>query len=103
MLPLGLLISTVTGNQFAASQAALVAAYLPALLLSGFIFEIDSMPLPIRLLTRVLPARYFVSSLQTLFLAGDVASVLVPDTLILLAMGVVFMVLLVRATRLRLE
>ena len=103
MLPLGLLISTVTGNQFAASQAALVAAYLPALMLSGFIFEIDSMPLPIRLLTRVLPARYFVSSLQTLFLAGDVASVLVPDTLILLAMGVVLMVLLVRATRLRLE
>ena len=45
MLPLGLLISTVTGNQFAASQAALVAAFLPALLLSGFIFEIDSMPL----------------------------------------------------------
>ena len=58
MLPLGLLISTVTGNQFAASQAALVAAYLPALMLSGFIFEIDSMPLPIRLLTRVLPARW---------------------------------------------
>ena len=103
MLPLGLLISTVTGNQFAASQAALVAAYLPALFLSGFIFEIDSMPLPIRLLTRVLPARYFVSSLQTLFLAGDVASVLVPDTLILLAIGAVLMVRLVRATRLRLE
>jgi ABC-2 type transport system permease protein len=103
MLPLGLLISTVTGNQFAASQAALVAAYLPALMLSGFIFEIDSMPLPIRLLTRVLPARYFVSSLQTLFLAGDVASVLVPDTLILLAIGAVLMVRLVRATRLRLE
>jgi ABC-2 type transport system permease protein len=103
MLPLGLLISTVTGNQFAASQAALVAAYLPALLLSGFVFEIDSMPLPIRLLTRILPARYFVSSLQTLFLAGDVASVLVPDTLILLAIGAVLMVRLVRATRLRLE
>ena len=103
MLPLGLLISTVTGNQFAASQAALVVAYLPALMLSGFIFEIDSMPLPIRLLTRVFPARYFVSSLQTLFLAGDVASVLVPDTLILLAIGSVLMVLLVRATRLRLE
>jgi ABC-2 type transport system permease protein len=103
MLPLGLLISTVTGNQFAASQAALVAAYLPALFLSGFIFEIDSMPLPIRLLTRVLPARYFVSSLQTLFLAGDVASVLVPDTLILLAIGAVLMVRLVRVTRLRLE
>jgi ABC-2 type transport system permease protein len=103
MLPLGLLISTVTGNQFAASQAALVAAFLPALLLSGFIFEIDSMPLPIRLLTRILPARYFVSSLQTLFLAGDVASVLVPNTLVLLTIAAALLVLLVRATRLRLE
>ena len=78
MLPLGLLISTVTKNQFAASQAALMAAFLPAFELSGFIFEIDSMPAPIRLFTRILPARYFVSSLQTLFLAGDVASVLDP-------------------------
>jgi ABC-2 type transport system permease protein len=103
MLPLGLLISTVTGNQFAASQAALVAAFLPALLLSGFIFEIDSMPLPIRLLTRILPARYFVSSLQTLFLAGDVASVLVPNTLVLLTIAAALLALLVRATRLRLE
>jgi ABC-2 type transport system permease protein len=103
MLPLGLLISTLTGNQFAASQAALVAAYLPALLLSGFIFEIDSMPLPIRLLTRIMPARYFVSALQTLFLAGDVASVLVPSTLVLLAIAGVLLVLLFRATRMRLE
>jgi ABC-2 type transport system permease protein len=103
MLPLGLLLSTVTRNQFAASQAALVSAFLPAFLLSGFLFEIDSMPLPIRLLTRVLPARYFVSSLQTLFLAGDVPAVLVPDTLALLAVAAVLMVLLVRATRMRLE
>jgi ABC-2 type transport system permease protein len=103
MLPLGLLISTLAGNQFAASQAALVAAYLPALLLSGFIFEIDSMPLPIRLLTRIMPARYFVSSLQTLFLTGDVASVLVPNTLVLLAMACVLLVMLFRATRMRLE
>lgn len=103
MLPLGLLISTLTGNQFAASQAALVSAYLPAMLLSGFIFEIDSMPLPIRLLTRILPARYFVSSLQTLFLAGDVGSVLVPDTLVLLLLAVVLFGMLFRATRMRLE
>jgi ABC-2 type transport system permease protein len=61
------------------------------------------MPLPIRLLTRILPARYFVSSLQTLFLAGDVASVLVPDTLVLLCAGTVLLVLLLRATRMRLE
>ena len=103
MLPLGLLISTVTKNQFAASQAALIAAFLPAFELSGFIFEIDSMPAPIRLFTRILPARYFVSSLQTLFLAGDVASVLLPDTLALLTIAAVLNLLLVRSTRMRLE
>jgi ABC-2 type transport system permease protein len=103
MLGLGLLISTVSRNQFAASQAALISAFLPAFELSGFIFEIDSMPAPIRLLTRVLPARYFVSSLQTVFLAGDVPSVLVPNTLVLLAMATGLFIALVRATRVRLE
>ena len=103
MLPLGLLISTLTRDQFVASQVALLSAFLPAFWLSGFIFEIDSMPLPIRLLMRVLPARYFVSSLQTLFLAGDAASVLVPDLLALTLIAAVLMSALVRATRLRLE
>src|SRR5262249_31448989 len=83
MLTIGLLISTVIRTQFAASQAALIAAFLPAFLLSGFIFEIDGMPRPIRLITTILPARYFVPSLQTIFLAGDVASVLIPNTAVL--------------------
>jgi len=103
MLPLGLLISTLTRNQFAASQAALIAAYLPAFELSGFIFEIDSMPWPIRMLTWLMPARYFVASLQTLFLAGDVASVLVPNTLALAVIAAVLFGLLFRVTRMRLE
>ena len=103
MLCLGLLISTLAKNQFAASQAALLAAFLPAFELSGFIFEIDAMPWPIRYLTYVLPPRYFVASLQTLFLAGDVMAVLVPDTLALAAIGSVLFALLVRATRMRLE
>jgi ABC-2 type transport system permease protein len=103
MLPLGLLISTLTRNQFAASQAALIAAFLPAFELSGFIFEIDSMPAAIRAITYVLPARYFVSCLQTLFLAGDVAEVLVPNTLALVAIAAVLFLLLTRATRMRLE
>ena len=92
---MGLLISTLTKNQFAASQAALIVGFLPAFELSGFIFEIDSMPAPIRLLASVLPPRYFVSSMQTLFLAGDVPSVLVPNGLVLVAMAAV----LVRRTR----
>ncbi len=103
MLPLGLLISTLAKNQFVASQAALVVAFLPAFELSGFIFEIDSMPWPIRYLTCILPPRYFVSSLQTLFLAGDVAAVLVPNMLILCCGATLFSLLLVRNTRMRLE
>jgi ABC-2 type transport system permease protein len=103
MLSLGLLISTLTKNQFAASQAAMISAFLPAFELSGFIFEIDAMPWPIRWLTYLLPPRYFVASLQTLFLAGDVMEVLVPDTLALAAIGATLFALLVRSTRMRLE
>ncbi len=103
MLSLGLLISTLTRNQFAASQAALIIGFLPAFELSGFIFEIASMPTPIRFLTYLLPPRYFVSSLQTLFLAGDVPQVLVPNTLILAAYGAVLFLALLRATPARLE
>jgi ABC-2 type transport system permease protein len=103
MLPLGLVISTLTRNQFAACQAALIAAFLPAFELSGFIFEIDSMPAPIRLITYLLPARYFVACMQTLFLAGDVMNVLLPNTLVLLLFGAVLLAVLVRITRLRLD
>jgi ABC-2 type transport system permease protein len=75
-LGLGLLLSTVTRNQFVAAQGALTAAFLPATMLSGFVFEINSMPLPVQLFTYLIPARYFVSALQTLFQAGDIGYVL---------------------------
>lgn len=68
----GLLISSVAKDQFLASQIALISAFLPAFILSGFVFEISSMPYLIRLLTQIFPARYFVSILQTVFLVGDV-------------------------------
>jgi ABC-2 type transport system permease protein len=103
MLALGLLISTTTKNQFAASQAALISGFLPAFELSGFIFEIGSMPAPIQWLTRILPARYFVSSLQTIFLAGNVRSVLLPNCLVLAVMASMLTFALIRATRVRLE
>ncbi len=103
MLSLGLLISTLAKNQFAASQAALITGFLPAFELSGFIFELDSMPAPVRMLASILPPRYFVSSLQTLFLAGDVPSVLLRNGLVLLGMAAVLFVALVRATPARLE
>jgi ABC-2 type transport system permease protein len=103
MLALGLLISTLTKNQFAASQTALIAAFLPAFELSGFIFEIDSMPWLIRTMTYLMPPRYFVTALQTLFLAGDVTYVLITCTVPLALLATFFLTLLVRSTRMRLE
>jgi ABC-2 type transport system permease protein len=102
-LGMGLLLSTVTRNQFIAAQAALNAAFLPALILSGFIYEIRSMPVIIRGITRVVPARYFVTALQTLFQAGDIWSVLGRSMLFLGLASAVFLGLTARKTRRRLE
>jgi ABC-2 type transport system permease protein len=94
----GLLISAVAKNQFVAAQVALLSGFLPALLLSGFLFEIDSMPVAIRALTYLVAARYFVSSLQTVFLAGDVWTQFVPSMLAMLAIGAVFFAITARKT-----
>lgn len=102
-LGLGLLLSTVTRNQFNAAQAALNAAFLPALILSGFIYEIRSMPAVIRGVTYVVPARYFVSAMQTLFQAGNVWPVLVKSMVFLAAASVLFIGLTALKTRRRLE
>ncbi len=95
----GLLISAVARNQFVAAQVALLSGFLPAFLLSGFLFEIDSMPLPIRILTCIVPARYFVAALQTVFLAGDVWRQFLPDIAAMLAIGAVFFVIASIKTR----
>ena len=73
-LGMGLFLSTVLRSQFNAALAALTSAFLPALMLSGFVFEIDSMPKALQFLTRIIPARYFASSLQTLFQAGTIGA-----------------------------
>ena len=89
-LGLGMLVSSVAGNQFIATMAALILGFLPAFILSGLVFEINSMPRPVRCLTYLFAPRYFVSSLRTLFLAGDVWRVIVPDTAAMLFLGAVF-------------
>lgn len=99
----GLLISSLARNQFLASQIALFTAFLPAFMLSGFLFEIDAMPAAIQALTWLIPARYFVTSLQTVFLAGDLWSVFIPDLLAMAAIGALFFLLARRATRKNLE
>jgi len=99
----GLLISSVTRNQFLAAQIALFSGFLPAFMLSGFLYEIDAMPWPIQILTWFVPARYFVSSLKTVFLAGDIWAAFLPNLLAMAAIGVFFFLLAKRATRKNLE
>lgn len=103
VLGVGLLISTKLKSQFNSAQTSLNVAFLPAVMLSGAFFEIASMPAPIRAVTYLLPPRYFVSSLQTIFLAGDVWSVLRPDLIFLTCTSVLFLVLLARSTQRRLD
>ncbi|MGB0084882.1 MAG: ABC transporter permease [Rhodomicrobiaceae bacterium] len=99
----GLLISSALKNQFVASQAALLSGFLPAMLLSGFVFEIPSMPKVIQLFTYIVPARYLIPSLQTVFLAGDIWPLFLKDIAAMLAIGSVFLILTVRSTRKSLE
>jgi pyoluteorin transport system permease protein len=86
-LAIGLVISSVTKSQLVASQLALIATFLPAMMLSGFLFDLRSMPAAVRAVTYILPARYFVTLLQTLFLAGNIWSVILPNTAVLVAMA----------------
>ena len=102
-LGLGLLISTAARNQFVASQIVIVVSYMPAFILSGFIFDIDSMPTAIRWVTWLVPARYFVASLQTIFLAGDVWSVILPNLCGMAAFAVLFLSLARLRLRRRLD
>lgn len=89
----GLVISVLARNQFIAAQLAAFTGFLPAFLLSGFLFEIESMPWLIRLLTHIIPARYFVDALQTVFLVGNVWSLLLPNILTMLLIGAVMFVI----------
>ncbi len=103
VLGIGLAISTGMRNQFNAAQAALNAAFLPAVMLSGFIYEISSMPPFLRGVTHIIPARYFVSSMQTIFQAGTIWKLLWPDILMLMGTTVVFLGLTAKLTRRRME
>ena len=95
-LGMGLLISIIAQNQFVAGQVAIIITYLPAFILSGFIFDIDSMPVAVQSFTYLIAARYFVAILQTVFLAGDVWAVIVPNALALALMALVFLALAAR-------
>jgi ABC-2 type transport system permease protein len=101
-LGIGLLISSAVKSQFVASQVTLLVTFLPAMMLSGFLFDLRSMPAAVRLITYALPARYYVALLQTVFLAGDVWEVILPNAAVLAGMAAVLLLLTRGVTRKRL-
>ena len=102
-LGLGMLISAAARNQFVACQIAFLTAFMPGMMLSGFVFEISSMPLPIRIATNFIPAKYFVSCLHSLFLVGDVWPVLLPNLLFLGAVSVILFGIVIVMVRKRID
>lgn len=102
-LGIGLLISAFTKNQFVASQIALLASFMPALMLSGFLFDLGNMPQAVHLVGLLLPATYFMELVKTLFLAGTYWPIVLKDCLILGLDSVLLLGLAWRVTRKRLD
>lgn len=102
-LGLGLFISTLSRNQFVAAQVAFLTTMLPAMMLSGMLFDIASMAGWLQVITYAVPARYLVSILQTLFLAGDVWPVVLPNLAGLAAAATIAVGATLAITRRRLD
>jgi len=102
-LGMGLVISVVAKNQFVAGQIAIIVTFLPAFILSGFIFQISSMPEAIQFITHIVPARYYVAILQTLFLAGDIWPIVLSNCAVLAAMLFVLLAVVRRKLHKRLD
>jgi ABC-2 type transport system permease protein len=103
VLALGFFISVLAKSQFAASQIALLITFLPAFLLSGFLFSIEQMPIALQWITRILPARYYVSALKEIFLKGTPARMLSAELIPLAVFALVLAVVATRSFHKRLE
>ena len=102
-LALGLFISAVTRNQFAASQMALLVSFMPAMMLSGFVFDLRNVPMVIQIVSQLLPATHFMGLIKTLFMAGDYWPDILRATAILAAYAAVLVAASSRALRKRLD
>jgi ABC-2 type transport system permease protein len=102
-LGMGLVISVLARSQFVAAMVAIVTTFLPAFILSGFLFDIRSMPQVIQVLTHIVAARYFVTILQSTFLAGDVLPVILRNSLGMAILCVFFLGIALLRFRKRLD
>ncbi len=102
-LALGILISTISATQQTAMMISLMGLMLPVILLSGFIFPITSMPLPLQVISNIIPAKWFIIIIKGIMLKGVGLQYLWKETLILLGMTVFFIALSIKKYKIRLE
>lgn len=102
-LSLGILISTVTDSQQTAMMISLFGLMLPVIILSGFIFPISSMPLPMQIISNIIPAKWFIIIVKAVMLKGASVSVIWKETLILIGMTAVYILLSIKKYKIRLE
>ncbi len=102
-LALGLLISTVVGSQVVALLISGMALMMPVVMLSGMMFPIENMPLPLRLLAQLVPAKWFIPAVKKIMLKGLGFSAVVQELAVLGAMGLFLMAVALKKQKVRLE
>ena len=102
-LALGILISTVASTQQTAMMISLMGLMLPVIILSGFIFPIESMPLPLQIISNIIPAKWFIIILKAIMIKGVGLAYIWKETLILLGMTLFFILLSTKKYKIRLE
>lgn len=102
-LALGILISTISATQQTAMMISLMGLMLPTILLSGFIFPISSMPLPLQAISNIIPAKWFIIIVKGIMLKGIGIGFILKETLILLFMAFLFIGISVKKYKIRLE
>lgn len=102
-LSLGILISTVSNSQQTAMMLSLMGLMLPVIILSGFIFPINSMPLPMQVISNIIPAKWFIIIVKAIILKGVGIQYIWKETLILIGMTVFFITLSIKKYKIRLE
>ncbi len=102
-LGIGLNVSSVLKNQFLASMVAMSVGFMPALMLSGLMFPINSMPVFFQHLTRILPPRYYVSFVESEFMAGTVPEIVIANAIYLTILGLILFAAVYKNTSMRLE
>jgi len=102
-LSLGLLISSVTDSQQAAMFISLVGLFLPTVLLSGFMFPVENMPLPLRTISKIVPASWYYNIVKSVMIKGLGITGIWKETLVLAGMMIFFLTVAVKRFKIRLQ